>query len=123
MSSAQEMPVEEAVKVIGGTQAGSAPVSEPPTASKALDAVPVGPDPAAAGSAGDDAPQDGDYFLDANLSDSMQVQLPFIRLGLMSQFWCRFACFCAACAYISMCAANKSMSKATSLPSLLARDK
>lgn len=69
MSNTQEMPVEEAVKVIGGTQAGSAPVSEGPTAGKALDAVPVGPDPAAT----DDTPQDGDYFLDANLADSMQV--------------------------------------------------
>lgn len=75
VSTAQEMPVEEAVKVIGGTQAGSAPVSQAPTAGKALDAVPVGPDPVAAGSAADDAPQDGDYFLDANLADSMLVRL------------------------------------------------
>lgn len=69
------MPVEEAVKVIGGLQAGSAPVSTASTAGKALDAVPVGPDPAAAGNAADDAPQDGDYFLDANLADSMLVGL------------------------------------------------
>lgn len=69
------MPVEEAVKMIGGTQAGSAPVSTVPTAETALDAVPVGPDPAAAGKAADDSPQDGDYFLDANLADSMLVGL------------------------------------------------
>ena len=42
------MPVSEAVKVIGGTQAGSAPVSEGPTIGKALDFVPVGPHSAAA---------------------------------------------------------------------------
>lgn len=65
-----EMPVSEAVKIIGGTHAGSAPVSEAPTAGKALDSVPVGPDPAAAVSAADDTPQDGDYFLDATLADS-----------------------------------------------------
>ncbi len=74
VSNTSEMPVEEAVKVIGGTQAGSAPVSEAPTANKALDAVPVGPDPAAAApAAADDTPQDGEYFLDATLADSMQV--------------------------------------------------
>ena len=73
VSNTSEMPVSEAVKVIGGTQAGSAPVREAPTASKALDAVPVGPDPAAAGTAADDMPQDGDYFLDATLADSMLV--------------------------------------------------
>ena len=67
------MPVEEAVKVIGGTQAGSAPVSEAATAGKPLDVVPVGPDPAAAA---DDTPQDGDYFLDANLADGAQVMCP-----------------------------------------------
>ena len=83
VSNAQEMPVEEAVKVIGGTQAGGAPVSEAATAGKALDAVPVGPDPAAAGTAADDTPQDGDYFLDATLADSMQVGL-FLY---MSQSW------------------------------------
>ena len=75
VNTAQEMPVEEAVKVIGGTQAGSAPVSTVPTAETALDAVPVGPDPAAAGRAADDSPQDGDYFLDANLADSTLVGL------------------------------------------------
>ncbi|KAL3149279.1 hypothetical protein ABBQ32_002095 [Trebouxia sp. C0010 RCD-2024] len=74
VNTAQEMPVEEAVKMIGGTQAGSAPVSTVPTAETALDAVPVGPDPAAAGKAADDSPQDGDYFLDANLADSMLEQ-------------------------------------------------
>ena len=63
------MPVSEAVKMIGGTKAGSAAVGEVPTATKALDSVPVGPDPATA----DDTPQDGDYFLDATLADSMQV--------------------------------------------------
>ena len=73
VSNTSEMPVSEAVKVIGGTKAGNAPVAEAPTASKALDAVPVGPDPAAAGTAADDTPQDGDYFLDANLADSLQV--------------------------------------------------
>lgn len=93
VSNAQEMPVEEAVKVIGGTQAGSAPVSEASTASKALDAVPVGPDPVAAGAAADDAPQDGDYFLDANLADSMQVELAYICLSLVSQAECPLACF------------------------------
>ncbi|KAA6428005.1 MAG: hypothetical protein FRX49_02667 [Trebouxia sp. A1-2] len=67
-----EMPVSEAVKIIGGTHAGSAPVSEAPTAGKALDSVPVGPDPAAAAPAADDTPQDGDYFLDATLADSKQ---------------------------------------------------
>ena len=84
VSNAQEMPIEEAVKVIGGTQAGSAPVSEAVTASKALDAVPVGPDPAAAGTAADHTPQDTDYFLDANLADSIQVDLTLICLGLTS---------------------------------------
>lgn len=73
------MPVSEAVKVIGGTQAGSAPVSEGPTAGKALDSVPVGPDPAAAAPApamaDDDMPQDGDYFLDATLADSKQARI------------------------------------------------
>lgn len=73
----QEMPVEDAVKVIGGTQAGSAPVSEARTAGKALDAIPVGPDPAAADTAAGDTPQDGDYFLDANLADSMQAGFSF----------------------------------------------
>ena len=68
-----EMPVSEAVKIIGGTHAGSAPVCEAPTAGKALDSVPVGPDPAAAAPAADDTPQDGDYFLDATLADSKQV--------------------------------------------------
>ncbi len=68
-----EMPVSEAVKIIGGTHAGSAPVSEAPTAGKALDTVPVGPDPAAAAPAVDDTPQDGDYFLEATLADSKQV--------------------------------------------------
>ncbi len=67
------MPVSEAVKIIGGTHAGSAPVSEAPTAGKALDSVPVGPDPAAAAPAADDMPQDGDYFLEATLADSKQV--------------------------------------------------
>lgn len=67
-----EMPVSEAVKIIGGTHAGSAPVCEAPTAGKALDSVPVGPDPAAAAPAADDTPQDGDYFLDATLADSKQ---------------------------------------------------
>lgn len=80
------MPVEEAVKVIGGTQAGSAPVSEVPTAGKALDAVPVGPDPAAAGSGADDTPQDGEYFLDANLADSMLVRLVLVCHSLVSNF-------------------------------------
>ncbi len=67
------MPVSEAVKIIGGTHAGSAPVSAPPTAGKALDSVPVGADPVAAAPAADDMPQDGDYFLDATLADSKQV--------------------------------------------------
>ena len=105
VSNAQEMPVEEAVKVIGGTQAGSAPVSEAPTASKAMDAVPVGPDPAAAGTAAVDAPQDGDYFLDANLANSMQVELAF---------FCPHPCvfltfFCGTCTFLSMCAAVASI--------------
>ncbi|DBA97271.1 hypothetical protein WJX77_010996 [Trebouxia sp. C0004] len=67
-----EMPVSEAVKNIGGTHAGIAPVSEAPTAGKALDSMPVRPDPAAAAPAADDTPQDGDYFLDATLADSKQ---------------------------------------------------
>ncbi len=73
VTHASEMPVSEAVKIIGGTHAGSAPVSEAPTAGKALDSLPVGPDPAAAAPAADDTPQDGDYFLDATLADSKQV--------------------------------------------------
>lgn len=97
VSTAQEMPVEEAVKVIGGTQAGSAPVSEAPTAGKALDSVLVGPDPAAAGSAADDKPQDGDYFLDANLADSMLVGLVLVCLGVVSGFYCPRACSCGPC--------------------------
>ena len=45
------MPISEAVKHIGGTKAGSSTVSQQPTAHKAIDAVPVGPDPIAAGTA------------------------------------------------------------------------
>ena len=111
VSNAQEMPIEEAVKVIGGTQAGSAPVSQAQTASKALDAVPVCPDPAAAGTAADDTPQDGDYFLDANLADSIQVQLALICLGLRSHFYCFLACFCGACTYICICVQRLLLSK------------
>lgn len=47
-SASSGMPVSEAVKHIGGTKAGSSHVSQQPTAHKAIDAVPVGPDPAAA---------------------------------------------------------------------------
>ena len=86
--------VEEAVKVIGGTQAGSAPVSEVPTAGKALDAVPVGPDPAAASSGADDTPQDGEYFLDADLADGMLVGLVFVCHSLVSKPYCPRACSC-----------------------------
>lgn len=46
-----DMPISEAVKHIGGSKAGSMTVSEQPTATKAIDAVPVGPDPAAAATA------------------------------------------------------------------------
>lgn len=46
---AAAMPISEAVKYIGGTKAGSSTVSQQPTAHKAIDAVPVGPDPIAAG--------------------------------------------------------------------------
>ena len=87
VSNTSEMPVSEAVKVIGGTKAGSAPVAEAPTAGKALDAVPVGPDPAAAGTAADDTPQDGDYFLDATLADSYQVRITAILSTCPDAFW------------------------------------